>query len=103
MTNADLGVWADSGVKLETQNAGTKADYTIPDVLDKIIKIESLDIENVGQYKGCVFNIRETPTSEVKTLYSSSKVLNEQIVKLLNEKQDAFLVQIKKVKNYYSI
>ena len=63
MTNADLGEWSKSGQELQTQNAGTKATYTIPQVVDLLISIVGLDIENVGQYKGCVYKIQVNPSA----------------------------------------
>ena len=103
MTNEDLGKWQDKGMKIETQDESVKATYMIHDLVEKVICLTGLRASSIGQYSGNVYTVKVEPDSQIETIYSSSKVLNEQLGKLIDDKKTPCLIKISKVKNYYSI
>ena len=103
MTQKELGEWTDKGLKLETAESDQKATYKIEDLVNKTVCITGLRASAIGKYSGNIYTVKHRPDAQIETLYSSSKVLNDQLNRLIDDKKMPCLVVIHKVKNYYSI
>lgn len=103
MTQTDLSQWTDAGFSQQKSPEPTQADYKVENLLGKYILLEGLKVSDIGKFKGCVFNIKTEPTAQTQTLYSASKVLNEQLLKLIEESKTPCVIVPLKVKNYYTI
>lgn len=103
MSESKLGAWEGQNYTVQKSESAPEADYKLEQVADTFLLLEGVKVTAIGQYKGTVYNIKVSPTASTKTLYSSSKVLNEQLLKLIEDSKVPCLINIKRVKNYYTI
>lgn len=99
---ASLVEWDKAGIKLTSLDKSQECDYKLDDLRDSYFQVLGIQGEEIGKYGASILSIKASPDKEPQTLFSSSKVINEQARNLRSQSAFPVLVKLIKVKNYYT-
>lgn len=103
MTESSTTEWNGKTTNAFKDSDSIECHYKLDDIKNMKVLIHGIKAKNVGNFSGTIIDIQLNSDDPIKQLYSSSKVILEQLTKVETANMFPIVARIKKVKNYFTL